>query len=115
MTSPSKTLGRTEPQARAAHHVIIVRLPVRPGLEGPFLARMAPVIEASHREPGVLAYQLHRGTENTSEFVTYGLFSDHQAFEQHLHSPHVSSWLSELPRWLSDPMVVDHYALHDPA
>lgn len=84
------------------------------GCEELFLARMAPVIEASRREPGVLVYQLHRGTEAPREFATYGLFTDRAAFERHLNSKHVSNWLSDSSAWIAAPMVVNHYALHDP-
>lgn len=115
MTSSLKNLGNAEPALRANQHVIVVKLPIKAGCEDFFLARMAPVVEASRLEPGVLIYQLHRGTEDASEFVTFGLFTDHNAFEQHLNSAHVSNWLAGSSAWLAAPMVVSHYALHNAA
>ena len=115
MTSSLKNLGNAEPALRANQHVIVVKLPIKAGCEDFFLARMAPVVEASQLEPGVLIYQLHRGIEDASEFVTYGLFTDHNAFELHLISAHVSNWLAGSSAWLAAPMVVSHYALHDAA
>lgn len=115
MTTSFKSLGSAESALRANHHVIVVKLPIKAGSEDFFLALMAPVVEASQLEPGVLIYQLHRGTEDASEFVTYGLFTDQNAFEQHLNSAHVSTWLAGSSAWLAAPMVVSHYALHDAA
>ncbi|WP_405549912.1 putative quinol monooxygenase [Variovorax paradoxus] len=54
----------------------------------------------SRLEPDLI-YQLHRGIEDASEFVTYGLFTDHNAFEQHLNSAHVSTWLAGSSAWLA--------------
>ena len=71
----------------------VVRVQVRPGRRGEFLAGVMATAEASVRdEPGCLRGEVCEVADEPDAFVVSGLYPDDAAYAAHGRTPHEATW-----------------------
>jgi quinol monooxygenase YgiN len=53
------------------------------------IRNLAPIAK---QEPGMLVYQAHRDPENPNVFFFYEQYTDADAYQAHVDSPHFQQW-----------------------
>ncbi len=92
----------------------IAHLIAKPGAEAELERTLRDLIAPSAREPGLLAYAVHRGLGAPSRFSVYERYVDRAAYDSHMASPHVRAALARFPEMLQSPPevhVLDELAL----
>ena len=80
---------------------------VRPGREAEFLGLLDGVLDAMREETTFRNAILHRDPENTSRFLLYETWSDHQdVLNIQLHRAYRQTYEAALPELLSEPRQV---------
>jgi quinol monooxygenase YgiN len=73
--------------------VVIVRYKARAGAESQVEAALKEMRKPSRAEPGNLDYQVMRDPGQPGVFVLYERYADEAAFQAHLATGHVATWL----------------------
>ena len=73
--------------------VVIVRYKARAGAESGVEAALKEMRKPSRAEPGNLDYQVMRHPGQPGVFVLYERYTDEVAFQAHLATEHVATWL----------------------
>jgi len=63
---------------------ITVEFKVKAGKEAEFEAAFVPFLEASRKEPGVVAFQLNRDADHPDMYLVYEQFKSVAALEEHV-------------------------------
>lgn len=66
---------------------VVAVLTARPEKADDLRALLLPAVEAFRQEDGCKAYALHEDTERPGRFVSYELWRDRAALDQHMSSP----------------------------
>lgn len=90
-------------------------LAVRPDRVGVVLDRLTEVGRAALREPGCLAYDVHRSVEDETVLAFREEWADAAALEEHLAQPAVAAMLTALPSDLRDAPAVHVLRPIDPS
>jgi len=72
--------------AESVKKVIVARVKVKEGKEAAFVAIAQPLIEATHKEPGNLFYELYQSPFDSKQFIFYEEYKDQAAFDAHAAS-----------------------------
>jgi quinol monooxygenase YgiN len=83
----------TDPSPRP----MIAILDARPGLEDIFRERIAELVHAVRREPGCLTFTAYEARDTPGRFCLYEVYTDAAAFEAHLKTDHVHTFISAIP------------------
>ena len=83
----SKVKDETKPFA------ITVEFKVKAGKEKEFEAAFTPFLEATRKEPGCVAFQLHREADHPEIYLAYELFKDVAAIEEHVKQKYTATLL----------------------
>lgn len=66
----------------------------------------ATLAEIRAKEPGTIAYLIHRSPDDSLSRIFYEAYRDRVAFEEHERQPHVRKFLAERGQYLmSEPVV----------
>lgn len=68
--------------------VLNVHIQAVQGREEELAGQLHALLAPTRKEPGCLAYRLHRDPEDPRNFMFYESFKDQLALDQHLASPH---------------------------
>ncbi|MDQ6648317.1 MAG: antibiotic biosynthesis monooxygenase [Pseudomonadota bacterium] len=66
---------------------VVAILTAKPGKADDLRALLLPAVEAFRQEDGCSAYALHEDTERPGRFVSYEVWRDRGALDQHMTSP----------------------------
>ena len=83
----------TDPSPRP----MIAVLDARPGLEDTFRERIVELVRAVRREPGCVTFTAYEARDSPGRFYLYEVYTDADAFEAHLKTGHVHTFISALP------------------
>lgn len=61
---------------------------------------------ASWNEVGVRGYSVHELMDQPGTFMNIEIYADESAFQAHLDTPHVKSFIAKLDDLLSEPLTV---------
>jgi quinol monooxygenase YgiN len=101
-----------------AEVVVAATVQVRPDAQDEALAAITTAIEATHGEPGCLAYALHRDLEEPARFVILEKWATAAALEEHGATPHLKALFAALGPLLAAPPTITRTApvpVGDPA
>lgn len=71
---------------------VLYRVKMKPGKEDEALAAFRGMVEkAEAKEPGTVAYVLHRLQDDPSELVFYEVYADDEAFKNHMGTEHMKA------------------------
>lgn len=76
--------------------VLNVHIRAVQGREEELADELRALLVPTRREPGCLAYELHRDPEDSTHFMFYEKFESQSALETHLQSPHFKSFQAYL-------------------
>lgn len=79
-----------------AEVVVAATVQVKPGSEDAALAAITTAIEATHAEPGCLAYALHRDRSEPARFVIIEKWATAADLEAHGQEPHLKQLFADL-------------------
>lgn len=82
---------------------------VRPGQEDAAIALFRQVTEASRREPGCRAYQVHRSADDARRFLLYEAWADEEALREHMNTDHFRKIAVEQLRPLTESHEAKRY------
>jgi quinol monooxygenase YgiN len=71
-----------------------VHIDAVPGREDELAAHLAELLGPTRKEPGCLAYELHRDPEHPTRLLFYEKFKDQAALDAHLATPHFQQFLA---------------------
>ena len=83
----------TDPSQRP----MIAILDARPGLADAFRERIVELVGAVRREPGCVTFAAYEARDTPGRFYLYEVYADAAAFEAHLQTGHVHSFISAIP------------------
>jgi quinol monooxygenase YgiN len=67
------------------------------------------VIPATRKEPGNIAYVMHRSTKNPDELMFDEIWVDMKSLEDHLKTPHMQSAIPKIKEMLDVPLRIETY------
>ena len=73
--------------------VLIVHSTVKAGAEEQARSFIAPMVEATRKEPGCRMYIGHQSTDNPRNFCFYEQYDDKAALASHRASPHFERYI----------------------
>jgi quinol monooxygenase YgiN len=93
-----------------AEVVVAATVEVKPESQDAALAAITAAIEATHAEPGCLAYALHRDLAEPARFVIVEKWSTATALEEHAQTPHLKQLFADLGPLLAGPPTITRTA-----
>lgn len=87
---------------------LIAFLRARPGVEDELGRRLSALVEPTRREPGCVAYQLHRSNSDAGLWVLYENWRSQADLDLHFQEPYLGDLLADLPGLLRQEMEL-HY------
>ena len=79
----------------------------KPGKESELREELHGGASASWDEVGVRGYHVHELIDQPGTFMNIEVYKDEAAFQSHLETPHVKSFLGKLDDLLAEPLTVD--------
>ena len=77
----------------------------KPGHEEQMAEALERLIAPTHKEPGVLQYEMHRDMKEPRCFVFIERWESEETFNAHCVSPHVTSYLKTVADWVEDNKI----------
>lgn len=90
---PAVTLVKSKVKDPTKPFALVVTIKAKAGKEKELEATFAPCIAATKKEPGCIAYELNRDTDDPSTYVMYEKFKSVAALEDHLMRTHTQELL----------------------
>ena len=87
--------------------LVIARVEVRPDAWEHFVAAATDCIEATRREQGCLAYEIHESLTQPGRFVSYESWESRADIDRHMRSPHVVAFLETARACVMAPAVIE--------
>jgi quinol monooxygenase YgiN len=84
--------------------IIHAYLKVNPAQRNEFLAQAIQVTEPSQAEEGNITYQYYENPDQPNNFVFVEIWKDQTAIQQHEETPHFKKFVSEVEKFLSEPL-----------
>ena len=88
---------------------VLAFLKAKPGKREALEKMLKTVIENTRREPGNIAYVMHRSTKNPDELMFDEVWTDMKSLEDHLKMPHMQSALPKMKDLLAVPLKIETY------
>jgi quinol monooxygenase YgiN len=76
---------------------MIAILDARPGLEDTFRAKIVELVRAVRSEPGCVTFTAYEARDTPGRFYPYEVYTDAAAFDAHLQTGHVRTFISAIP------------------
>jgi quinol monooxygenase YgiN len=76
---------------------MIAVLDARPGLADAFRAKIVELVRDVRREPGCVTFTAYEARDIPGRFYLYEIYTDSAAFDAHLKTSHVHSFISAIP------------------
>ncbi|MEP7185041.1 MAG: putative quinol monooxygenase [Rhodanobacter sp.] len=83
---------------------VVAVLTAKPGKADDLRALLLPAVAAFRTEAGCKAYALHEDTEHSGRFVSYEVWRDRDALDQHMTSPTMREATPKLKALLAKEM-----------
>ena len=87
--------------------IVISRVEVRPDAWEPFVAAAGDCIEATRREQGCLAYEIHESLTQPCRFVSFESWETRDDIERHMGSDHMRAFLETTRACVTAPPVIE--------
>lgn len=87
--------------------LVIARAQVRPDSRERFLAAAQFCIEATRREHGCLAYDMHENVSQPGHFVLVESWEQREHVDTHMRQPHLLAFLKVAGACVTVPAVVE--------
>ncbi len=94
---PVVALVKSKVKDPAKPFALFVTIKAKSGKEKELEAAFAPCIAATKKEPGCLAYELNRDSDEPTIYVMFEKFKNVAALEAHLKLEHTTKLLKALP------------------
>lgn len=88
---------------------VLAFLKAKPGKGKELEKMLKTVIEHTRREPGNIAYVMHRSTKDPDELMFDEIWADMKSLEDHLKTPHMQSALPKMTDLLAVPLKIETY------
>lgn len=85
---------------------VVARLKAKEGQEQRLREELMKLVEPTHAEQGCIQYDLHESNEEKGLFLFYENWTDAQALERHLRSPHINHLRSQESTLLAQPVEI---------
>jgi quinol monooxygenase YgiN len=93
-----------------AEVVVVATVDVKPESNDAALSALTTAIEATHAEPGCVAYALHRDGKDAHRFVIVEKWATQGDLEAHGQAPHLKQLFSDLGPLLAAPPTIVYTA-----
>ncbi|WP_054209413.1 putative quinol monooxygenase [Bosea vaviloviae] len=87
--------------------IVISRIEVRPDAWEPFVAAAGDCIDATRREQGCLAYEIHESLTQPGRFVSYESWETRADIDRNLRSPHTVAFREATRACVTAPPVIE--------
>ena|SRR5690349_15696935 len=94
MTNADLSLMPPDPD-ETGPYALVGTARAKPDLADVLERRLVLLVEPTRREPGALAYHVHRDRVDRRLFVFYEAWSDIEALRAHLTQPYIQAFLAE--------------------
>ena len=94
---PAVTLVKSKVKDPTKPFALVVTIKVKAGKEADLEKTFAPCLAATRKEPGCIAYELNRDTEDPSTYIMFEKFRSIAALEAHLKEKHTIELLKAVP------------------
>lgn len=84
--------------------ILNVHMEAVPGREQDLERELRALVAPTRKEPGCLAYELHRDPENPGKFMFYEKFKSQAALDEHVNASYFKNFLDY--RSKGDPVAV---------
>lgn len=88
---------------------VLAFLKAKPGRREELEELLKTVVENTRKEPGNIAYVMHRSTKDTDELMFDEIWADMKSLEDHLKMPHMQSALPKMTDLLAVPLRIEMY------
>jgi len=72
----------------------------KPGYEAQLAEALEGLLEPTHKEAGMLQYEMHRDMREPRCFVFIERWEDEKTFDAHCNSSHVTAYLEKVAGWV---------------
>jgi len=72
----------------------------KPGYEAQLAEALEGLLEPTHKEAGMLQYEMHRDVREPRCFVFIERWEDEKTFDAHCNSSHVTAYLEKVADWV---------------
>jgi quinol monooxygenase YgiN len=76
---------------------MIAILDARPGLADEFRDKIVELVQAVRQEPGCITFTAYEARDTPGRFYLYEIYTDAAAFDAHLTTDHVHTFISSIP------------------
>ena len=87
------------------HVVLNVHIEAAAGQEDKLAEQLRALVAPTRSEPGCLAYELHRDTQNPAKFMFYERFRSQAALDEHLASTYFKKFVAYRASGNPDPIA----------
>ena len=87
--------------------IVIARAQVRPDSRTKFIAAAQDCIQATRRENGCLAYDMHESLTQPGHFVSIESWEERKHVDSHMQQPHLQAFLTVAGACVESPPVIE--------
>jgi autoinducer 2-degrading protein len=84
-------------------YVVVVRVHVRPGQGGDFVAASRRNHEGTRKEPGNLRFDVLQQEDDPDRFTLYEAYRTKDDFAAHQKTEHYLAWKAAVADWMAEP------------
>lgn len=85
---------------------VFAKIKAKPGKEDAVKQALLALIQPTRLEAGCINYDLHQSNTDKADFRFYENWESEEAFDQHLKTPHIQSFLEKADDLLSEPVEI---------
>ncbi|HEX7031460.1 MAG TPA: putative quinol monooxygenase [Nitrososphaera sp.] len=89
---------------------VLAFLKAKPGRRAELEDILKIVTQETRKEPGNIAYVLHRSTRDPDELMLDEIWVDMNSLEDHLKTPHIQSAMPNINEMLDVPLRIETYS-----
>lgn len=85
---------------------VIAHIHAKPGMESETHIKLEALLEPTRAEAGCINYDMHRSADKPALFMFHENWTNKQALDQHLATPHLKAFMEETSRLLAKPVEI---------
>lgn len=85
---------------------VVAHIKAKPGKEGQVREELQKLLAPTRAEHGCINYDLHQALESEAGFLFHENWTNKEALDQHLETPHVQTFLGQSDELLAEPVEI---------
>lgn len=85
---------------------VVARIKAKSGKEVQVKQELLKLLSTTRTEAGCINYDMHKSRDNKAHFLFYENWTNQEALNKHLETPHLKNFLNQANQLLAEPVEI---------